>query len=132
MQPQNETGRKTYPSDITRKQFRLIEPLLSPRQRTRGRQQADRYEIVCGMLYVLSTGCRWRDLPHDFSVHYSTCYRYFIKSVKNGKLKKIFEELKQKANKKNLLHWRNAYLDASDVKSKKGAKNTAATRENTR
>ena len=45
---------------------------------------------------------------------------------------KIFEDLKHKAAKKNLLHWRNAYLDASDVKSKKGAKDMSAIPENTR
>lgn len=123
MQQQNISQRKSYPSDITKKQFELIEPLLISRKRGPGRPKADLYETVCGMLYVLSTGCRWRDLPHDFRVHYSTCYRHFTKLVKTGKLKKIFEKLKHEANKKNLLHWRNAYLDASDVKSKKGAKN---------
>jgi len=114
--------RKSYPSDITEKQFELIEPFIRKRRKKRGRPPADLYEAVNGMLYVLSTGCRWRDLPHDFNVHYATCYRYFIKWKENGAFKKIFEELKYKANKKNLLHWRNAYLDASTVKSKKGAK----------
>jgi len=51
------------------------------------------------MLYVLSTGCRWRDLPHDYGVSYITCYRYFINWVKTGKFRKIFEELKEKAEK---------------------------------
>lgn len=116
-------NRKSYPSDISQKQFQLIEPLVRRRRKKRGRPPADMYEVVNGMLYVLSTGCRWRDLPHDYGVSYVTCYRQFIKWVNDGTLKKIFEELKRKADKKNLLHWRNAYLDASDVKSKKGVKN---------
>lgn len=124
--------RKSYPSDITRKQFELIEPFIRRRRRKTGRPPADPYEIINGMLYVLSTGCRWRDLPHDYEVSYVTCYRHFIKWVKNGTLKKLFEELKHKADKKNLLHWRNAYLDASDVKSKKGAKDTLDIQENIR
>lgn len=124
--------RKFYPSDITRRQFQLIKSLIKRRRRKTGRPPADLYEIVNGMLYVLSTGCRWRDLPHDYGVSYVTCYRYFIKWVNNGTFRKIFEELKYQANKKNLLHWRNAYLDASVVKSKKGAKNTLDIRENTR
>jgi len=132
MQHQNKNQRKSYPSDITRRQFALLEPILKrPRKKT-GRPPADLYEVINGMLYVLSTGCRWRDLPHDYGVAHITCYRYFISLVKAGKLKKVFEELKKKADKKNLLHWRNAYLDASDVKSKKGAKDTAVIRENTR
>jgi len=124
--------RKLYPSDITRRQFQLIEPLIKRRRRKTGRPPADLYEIVNGMLYVLSTGCRWRDLPHDYRVSYVTCYRYFIKWVNNGTFRKMFEELKYQANKKNLLHWRNAYLDASVVKSKKGVKDTLDIRENTR
>lgn len=129
---QQKLIRKLYPSDITKKQFQLIEPLVRRRRKKRGRPPANMYEVVNGMLYVLSTGCRWRDLPHDYDVSYVTCYRQFIKWVNNSTLKKIFEELKHQANKKNLLHWRNAYLDASDVKSKKGAKNTAVIPENTR
>ena len=124
--------RQPYPSDITPKQFQLIEPLIRRRRRRTGRPPADLYEVVNGMLYVLSTGCRWRDLPHDYGVSYVTCYRQFIKWTKDGTFKKIFEDLKLKANKKNLLHWRNAYLDASDVKSKKGAKDMSDIRENTR
>lgn len=114
--------RKSYPSDITRKQFQLVEPFIRKRRKKTGRPPADLYEVVNGMLYVLSTGCRWRDLPHDFGISYVTCYRYFISWVAKGIFKKIFEGLKYEANKKNLLHWRNAYLDASTVKSKKGAK----------
>lgn len=125
-------NRKSYPSDIFQKQFQLIEPLVRRRRKRRGRPPADMYEVFNGMLYVLSTGCRWRDLPHDYGVSYVTCYRQFIKWVNDGTLKKIFEELKHKANKKNLLHWRNAYLDASDVKSKKGGKDMSDIRENTR
>lgn len=131
MQPQNKNQRKPYPSDLTRKQFAQLEPLIKRRLKKTGRPPGDLYEIVNGMLYVLSTGCRWRDLPHDYGVSYITCYRYFIGWIKAGKLRKIFEELKKKADKKNLLHWRNAYLDASVVKSKKGANDTAAIRENT-
>src|SRR3989338_10768355 len=111
-----QNQRKSYPSDITLKQFKIIEPLMRRRRRKTGRPPADLFEVVNGLLYILSTGCRWRDLPHDFQVHYTTGYRYFIKWVKNGTLKKIFEELKYQADRRHLLHWRNAYLDASDVK----------------
>lgn len=129
---QQKPKRQPYPADITPKQFQLIEPLIRRRRRRTGRPPADLYEVVNGMLYVLSTGCRWRDLPHDYSISYVTCYRHFIRWVKDGTWKKIFEDLKYKANKRNLLHWRNAYLDASDVKSKKGVKDTLDIRENTR
>ncbi len=122
--------RKPYPSDLTNKQFNLLAPLLVTRPRATGRPKADLREVIDGILYVLSTGCRWRDLPHDYQVSYVTCYRYFQHWIKTGKLQTIFEFLKSQADKRNFLHWRNAYLDASVVKSKKGAKNLAGSREN--
>ena len=65
--------RKRYPSDITREQFAIIEPiLLAARKRTAPRK-LELYEVFCAVLYVLKTGCQWRALPNDFpkwrSVH---------------------------------------------------------------
>lgn len=123
--------RRPYPSDLTLRQFQIVAPRLITRRKRTGRPKADMREVVDGILYVLSTGCRWRDLPHDYAVSYVTCYRYFQAWIKSGKLKGIFEFLKYEANRRNYLHWRNAYLDASVVKSKKGVKNTADSPENT-
>jgi len=122
--------RRSYPSDLTPAQFKKIASfLISPRKQT-GRPPADMKEVMDGILYVLSTGCRWRDLPHDYEVSYTTCYRHFRSWIASGKLKRVFEFLKEEAHRRNYLHWRNGYLDASVVKSKKGARNTADTREN--
>jgi transposase len=131
MQTQKPTH-KPYPSDLTNRQLKLLAPHLQTRRRATGRPRADFKEIVNGILYVLSTGCRWRDLPHDYGVSYVTCYRYFQTWIKGDKLKKVFDFLKHQADRKNYLHWRNAYLDASVVKSKKGAKNTVDSRINIR
>lgn len=65
--------RRTYPSDVPREQFQLIQPILeSVRKRTRPRT-ISLYEVFCGVLYVLKSGCQWRMLPLDFpkwrSVH---------------------------------------------------------------
>lgn len=122
--------RKAYPSDLMMRQFRLLAPYLAVRSKRTGRPRADLKDVIDGILYVLSTGCRWGDLPHDYGVSYATCYRYFSRWVKDGTLKRIFLFLKEEANRRNYLHWRNAYIDASVVKSKKGERNTADTREN--
>jgi transposase len=75
------TGREkrmriTYPSDITREQFLVIEHLLrSVRKSTRPRKY-DLYDIFCAVLYVLKEGCTWRGLPHDFP-KWNNVYHYF-------------------------------------------------------
>jgi transposase len=66
----------SYPSDISREQFALILPVLeSARRRTKPRT-VDLYDVFCGVLYVLKSGCQWRMLPKDFP-DWRTCYKYF-------------------------------------------------------
>ena len=67
-----------YPSDVSREQFSIIEPLLeSVRKKTKPRT-VDLYAVFCGVLYVLKSGCQWRMLPKDFP-KWRTCYEYFRK-----------------------------------------------------
>ena len=40
----------------------VIRPLLPPRSRV-GRPRADDRMVLNGILYVLTTGCRWMDIP---------------------------------------------------------------------
>ena len=66
----------SYPSDITREQFAIVLPILvSSRRRTKPRT-VDLYDVFCGVLYVLKSGCQWRMLPKDFP-NWRTCYKYF-------------------------------------------------------
>lgn len=68
--------RKEYPSDISREQFEKIRPLLEGvRKRTKPRT-VDLYEVFCGILYLLKSGCQWRMLPSDFP-KWRTVYAYF-------------------------------------------------------
>jgi transposase len=66
----------SYPSDISREQFARILPTLeSARRRTKPRT-VDLYDVFCGVLYLLKSGCQWRMLPADFP-DWRTCYKYF-------------------------------------------------------
>ena len=66
----------SYPSDISPEQFARILPTLeSARRRTKPRT-VDLYDVFCGVLYLLKSGCQWRMLPADFS-NWRTCYQYF-------------------------------------------------------
>ena len=68
--------RAVYPSDISREQFAKILPILEQsRSRTRPRT-VDLYEVFCGILYLLKSGCQWRMLPRDFP-KWRTCHMYW-------------------------------------------------------
>jgi hypothetical protein len=49
---------KKYPSDITRAIFFQILPMLESARRKTKPKTADLYEVLCGMLYLLRTGCQ--------------------------------------------------------------------------
>jgi transposase len=51
----------------------IIKPLLPPRFRV-GRTRADDRRIINGILYVLTTGCRWMDMPPEYG-SYKTAWR---------------------------------------------------------
>ena len=64
----------SYPSDISREQFARILPTLeSARRRTKPRT-VDLYDVFCGVLYLLKSGCQWRMLPADFSKRLLRCW----------------------------------------------------------
>jgi len=68
--------RKNYPSDISREQFEKIKPLLlNARKLTRPRE-LDLYEVFCGILYLIKSGCQWRMIPSDFP-NWNSIYFYF-------------------------------------------------------
>jgi transposase len=70
--------RKKYASDISRKKFEEIEPLLRGVRRRTKPTTVDLYEVFCALLYVLRTGCQWRFLPSEFP-KWQTVYSYYAK-----------------------------------------------------
>ncbi|GBC72092.1 hypothetical protein HRbin02_01884 [Candidatus Calditenuaceae archaeon HR02] len=54
-------------------EWELIRPLLPPKPRG-GRPRADDRRVLNGILYVLTTGCRWMDMPAEYG-SYKTAWR---------------------------------------------------------
>jgi len=59
-------ARKVYPSDISRKQFEVIRPMLEGSKRRTAPRRVDLYDVFCAALYLLKNGCTWRAIPGDF------------------------------------------------------------------
>lgn len=123
-------NRKSYRSDLTDKQWKRIKPLL-PKPAKIGRPRADDREVINGILYVLSTGCRWEDLPHDIKTTYQTCNRRLGEYQRRRIWHNIQYGLMKEANRKGKINLKNAYHDASVVKSKRGLKIKSDIQENT-
>lgn len=69
-----------YPSDLTDAQWKLIAKRIPPAKPGGRERSVDIREVMNGILYLVRTGCSWRQLPHDFppwgTVHwYYRCFR---------------------------------------------------------
>ena len=106
--------RNKYPSDVTREQFERILPILElARKKTRPRS-VDLYDVFCGMLYVLKTGCQWRALPHEYP-KWRTVHSYFQKwSEKKKGENSILEQILKK------IGWRGSYIPWEEREDKHG------------
>jgi putative transposase len=122
--------RKSYRSDLSDVQWRRVKGLL-PKSAHIGRPRVNDREVINGILYVLSTGCRWEDLPHDIDVSCQTCNRRLLEYQRRRVWQKILRELMKEANRRHKLNLTNCYHDASAIKSKRGRKIKSVTRENT-
>ena len=87
--------RKSYPSDLTDEQWKLIDPHIPP-ERWGGRTRSvDMREVVNGILYLLRSGCAWRAIPHDLP-NWNTCRHYFDRFVRDGTWQIIHERLRER------------------------------------
>jgi transposase len=124
----NSLKREPYLSDLTDSQWQRIEPLLPKPART-GRRRVNDREAINGILYVLVTGCSWGYLPHDIGASWQTCYRRPLAYQRRRVWQKVLRELMKEAYRKGKLNLKNAYHDASGVKSKKGQRRSRVFRK---
>lgn len=94
-----EKVRAKYPTDLTDKQWKIIEPLI-PKAKEGGRnRETDMREVLDAVFYLIKAGCDWRMLPHDFP-NWKTVYDYFSKWKHDGTWKKIHDILRVKVRRK--------------------------------
>ncbi len=91
-----------YPSDLTEAQWVTLEPLLNePRSRRHAGGRPRTYElrrVVDGMLYVVKTGCQWRQLPSNFSP-WKTVHEQFRAWRDSGVWERVSKALREQGRK---------------------------------
>ena len=61
------TKRLPYPSDLSDKEWELLNSHIPNPPINRGKKRVHPYrEILNGIFYLLLSGCAWRMLPHKF------------------------------------------------------------------
>lgn len=109
--------------ELSDQDWKRMKPLL-PRQR-KGRPRGDDRRAINGILFVLKTGCRWRDMPRDYGAP-STCHRRLITWQTRGVWTRILRVLLGQLEKRGRLKMSHGILDGSFAPAKKGAAAWAA------
>ena len=104
--------------------------VLLPKERSgnRGRPWADHRQTISGILWVLSTGAPWRDLPRDFGA-WQTVYKRFRRWCQSGLWERVWIKLVNRLRKDRKLSLDVWMVDGSIVRahhaSVGGSKNTS-------
>jgi putative transposase len=93
------SDREAYPSDLTDKEWEILEPLIPAISPEAVNVQYTRREIVNGILYVLRSGCPWRMVPHDLPA-WGTLYDYFRTWREDGTWDQLQKSLLRRVRQK--------------------------------
>ncbi len=108
---------------LTNEQWAEIEPLLPlPRRRRdkRGRPWAENRACFEGILWVLRSGARWRDMPVQYPSGV-TCWRRLRVWEERGVWLDAWRALLGTLDQRGLLRWEETFMDGSFAPAKKGA-----------
>ncbi len=95
----------------------LPEPKASPRG---GPKPIANRRVLEGILWVLYTGARWRDLPKEFPSA-STCWRRLRDWERQGIWLKIWRAFLAELDRQGRLDFSETFADATFAPAKKGA-----------
>ena len=103
--------------ELTDRQWEMIHKHL-PKPASTGRPRADDRMILNGIIYVLTTGCRWQDMPKLFGDD-STANLRLRKWQQKGTCKKILSSAIKAAHSSGKLDLQKISVDSSTISAKK-------------
>jgi putative transposase len=84
-----------------------------------GRPRANMRKLMNGILYVVMTGCTWKDVPCCYGSK-STVHRFQTYLSEHGIYQQIFNELLNKGYDLKKIDLSHCFTDAKDIPAKKG------------
>lgn len=92
--------KQTYTSDMSDKQWGIIERLLPLEHNGPGRPiELDMRQVVDAIFYVVRTSCQWENLPKDYP-NYNSVYYHYRKWCKDGTWQRINRALRKQERRR--------------------------------
>lgn len=106
---------------VTDAQWARIAPFLThhPAHPRGGRPWADDRACLEGILWILRSGARWRDLPKQYPSA-STCWRRLARWEAEDRWKQIWRAFLGQLDQRHLLAWEECFIDGTFAPAKKG------------
>lgn len=112
---------------LSERHWAFIQPLLPPPAHT-GRPRADDRRTIEGILYVLTTSCRWQDLPREYGAP-TTAWRRLKRWGEEGVWERIWRAALAALDQHDQLDWSMAFLDGSFAPAKRGGDKVGLTKK---
>lgn len=109
--------------ELTDAQWGVIEPLMGAGKSgpgKKGRPRRESRDVIEGVLWILRTGARWRDLPKEFPP-YQTCHRRFGEWARDGTLHTVLKALVSDMQTRGGIDLSEAFIDGTFAGAKRGA-----------
>jgi transposase len=109
-------------TELTDAQWDKIEPLLPKPRKSRkgGPTPVPNRPCFEGILWVLRSGARWKDLPKEYP-SYSTCRRRLIEWEEADVWRRAWHALLDNLDQRGWLDWEECFADGTFSPAKKGA-----------
>lgn len=98
----------------------LVEPLIPKPTATTGRPPRDRRQMLNGVLWVLSTGSQWRDVPERFGP-WETVYGYFRNWRADGVFERLLAALHLRMDQDGKIDWDLWCIDGTSIRASRSA-----------
>jgi len=101
--------------ELTQAEWERIEPFLPARNRGQGRPGKDIRQIINAILWILSTGAPWRDLPEHYGP-WKSVYNRYREWTKAGVWTRVYEALLENIPTTNATEWVVWQIDSTTCK----------------
>jgi transposase len=97
----------------------IVQNYLPPTKLHIGRPRCDPRGLFNGILYVLTTGCTWHDVPANYGTK-STVHRYHLELCEKRVYQAIFLDLLRSGYEIQKIDLSHGAADTKDISAKRG------------
>ena len=106
--------------EVSEEEWAILDPLIPKSEAKTGRPPRDRRQMLNGILWILSTGAQWRDLPERFGP-WETVYGYFNTWRVSGLFDAILDALHLRLDQEGKIDWDLWCIDGTSIRGTRAA-----------